>query len=1286
MNFVSINNTQIMFQRQFYRNFFILVSIFCININAQTVKVNIPWQTQTVISSTGVNNTSHLYFPKASFDENKTPFYNYTIKTDIFKDIESVTVNILNQVRLTEDEKSVNLSKFKSLNTEVNTGISQNQKIHTITFPSVVNNNRVLDVELDIKWKNTPQTKISAVNNYPTSSVLSTGTWYKIKTHLKGVHKITGKNLADANINLGDITPNNIRLFGQNNGMLPEINQVERPLSLLENAIEVVDGNNDGVFGESDYILFYAAGPDKWSYTPSKNAFRHETNIYSDDAYYFLNFDGGTTGKRIPNAQAISNTNTTVNSYDEFWFHEKQNSNLDRTGREWYGEKFDITDKYNFNVSAPDRIVSDTVYFEYRTVANSTTSTSVDLKIGSSIKLSQTLPAISTIFDYPPKATEAGAKSGDLLFPNANITFSLEYDNNGNFNAFAYLDYIMINYRNNLKFSNEQLHFRDKKSWKIGGNAKFNYTSTNSNLNIWNITEHTNIQKQNLSGNSFNTNVDDLNEFIAFNPSQTYAIDQITTVNNQNLHGIAQADYVLIYHPNFKSSAQALKEFHESFSGYSVAFVSTEEVYNEFSSGRQDLTALRDFIGMLYHRNIATDNQPKAVMLFGDASYDYKDYSDNNSNFVPTYEGTYSLNIAHSTATDDYLVCLDPTEGNPLSSGNYVDVPIGRFAIQTDQQGHDMINKIKTYKDYTNRGAWQNQISLVTDDVDKEWERGDLTFSANVIIDQFSDSNVNYNINKIYTDAYQQTNSAGGQRYPEGEKAINDAVVNGSLIVHYYGHGGEVGWATERILDIETINSWDNIKNLPSFVTTTCEFTRYDDLTRVSAGELVQLNPNGGSISLFTSTRQLNVLDANKLSRLFYENLNKKNANNEHLTMGEIMLAVKQDYSASNKRRFIIIGDPGLKLNYPKNKVSITSINGTHPTAFTDTIKALSKVVLLGEVTDLQDNLLADFNGTLSITVFDKERKNYTLNNDNVTDTDGVPLAPIEFTTQNNKIFKGDVNVANGTFKVEFLVPKDINFNVAKGKISLYAKNSDSDAWGADTNFLVGSIIANPDEDNLGPNIDLYMNDVSFVDGGLTDNNPDIYAILSDSNGINAVGTGIGHDISAVIDAKSSDPIILNDYYKTFPNTYKKGEVRYNLSDLKEGEHTLSLRAWDNYNNSNTEEITFVVARNEKVALDHVLNYPNPFTSYTDFQFEHNYENQAIEVQVQIFTISGKLVKTLHKEISTPTARVHGELIWDGLDDFGNAIGKGVYIYKLTVKIPESGKTANKIEKLVIIK
>lgn len=1278
---------------------------------AQTLNIEIPWKTDASIINEASINKNLLYFKGAIYDANFVPQYNYQVNNPENKTLERVNIINISFTPLTEEEKTINPSKLNSIIANWTEGIAKHVKQTDINIPVTLKNRKVKSLELELIWKDNPLQKTTTLN-FPTQSKLSNGNWFKISTSKKGIHKITGAQLKNAIPSLSSISSNDIRVIGQNNGMLPEMNNVDRPLELLENAIKVVDGG-DGVLDDNDYILFYASGPDKWSYNETKEALIYEKNIYSDQANYFISFNSG-NGKRVSDATPFGSSSPYISSsYDEYWVHELEKSNLDRTGREWYGEKFDITDSYSFNISAPNRITSDSVYFEFNNVASSSIASRFKLKHNGTTLLTQHLNKLTAVSGYFPKAMSSSAPFKKDIISGENILLNVEFENLGNFNAFGYLDYLMVNYRNELVLDNNQLQFRDIKAWKSSNNVvRFNYTSTNSNLNIWDITENSDAKNIISTGNAFSASAEELREYIAFNPNNTFSVDEIKPVNNQNLHGISQADYILIYHKDFKESALQLKSFHENYSNYEVAFVSTEEIYNEFSSGRDDLTAIKDFIRMIYFRMNVQGNTPVAVTLFGDASYDFKNYHNDFSCYIPTWEDPNSLSINQSTATDDYLVCLDENEGSPLRIADKIDIGIGRFVINSNQQGIDMVNKIKAYKNRDNYGPWQKQVTIVADDVDENWERSGLGKSANNVIDEFQDIHIKYSINKIFADSYEQINSSGGQRYPEVEKAIDNAVEDGSLVVHYFGHGGEGGWATERILSVDDINAWSNMQNLTSFITTTCEFTRYDDRERISAGEYAHLNPNGGAISLFTTTRTIYAHEATRLSKQFYSYLNSKDINGKHLTMGDLALKVKHGSNLQNKRRFILIGDPGLKLNYPEQNVVFTKINnqdfsnqtgiikalkkttieGKAPTLSnlqnisnpTDTMQALEKITIEGEIQTISNVLNANFNGTVFLEIFDKKKLNETLNNDNVPFLTGEE--PFVFYTQSNKIFKGEADVLNGKFKFDFIVPKDIDLTIGKAKVSAFAKSNTTDAWGADTTLYSGGIISNPSEDNMGPDIDLFMNDITFVTGGLTDDNPDIYAILKDSNGINAVGTGVGHDIIAILDAKSSNPIVLNDFYKTFPNSFTRGEVRYNLTDVADGEHTLSLRAWDNYNNSNTEEITFIVARNPKVALNHVLNFPNPFTSSTDFQFEHNYENQTIEAQVQIFTISGRLVKTLNAEIPNAESRVNGKLIWNGLDDFGNAIGKGVYIYKLTIQVPETGKRADKTEKLVIIK
>ena len=400
--------------------------------------------------------------------------------------------------------------------------------------------------------------------------------------------------------------------------------------------------------------------------------------------------------------------------------------------------------------------------------------------------------------------------------------------------------------------------------------------------------------------------------------------------------------------------------------------------------------------------------------------------------------------------------------------------------------------------------------------------------------------------------------------------------------------------------------------------------------------------------------------------------------------MGSIMKNAKNDPSLGstvNKRKFALIGDPALKIPYPQlniqtNNISLIEENLEKGVASikTDTINALSKVKVSGQIIDGIEN------GKLFITVYGKPNNLQTLNNN------GYLSEPFEFSLQKNIIYKGKVDVINSFFEYEFIVPKDIPFEFGNGKLSYYAYDNDQeiDASGSYKNLIIGGINSNAKLDDIGPEIELFMNDTSFVSGGITDSNPEILAKVFDSSGINTVGTGIGHDIVAIIDNMTNQPYILNDFYESDLNTYKSGIVRYPLSNISEGLHTLNFKVWDVYNNSNERDLSFVVSSSEEMALNHILNYPNPFSNFTKFSFEHNRPNQYLDVMIQIFTISGKLVKTLKNNIINSGFRDES-ITWNGLDEFGDKLAKGVYVYKIFVKSVDSGENVEKFEKLVIL-
>jgi hypothetical protein len=610
-----------------------------------------------------------------------------------------------------------------------------------------------------------------------------------------------------------------------------------------------------------------------------------------------------------------------------------------------------------------------------------------------------------------------------------------------------------------------------------------------------------------------------------------------------------------------------------------------------------------------------------------------------------------------------------------MSINHTIDVASGRIPVSTISEARIVIDKILSYYNKKAIGDWRNTITLLADDID---ENGEEVIQQGVesIADEIKNNKPIFNINKIYVDAFVQQNSSGGERYPEVNKAITNAIEKGTLVFDYFGHGGEAGFASERILDIPQIQGFNNPNTLPLLITVTCDFSRFDNPNRITAGELTFKSPIGGAASMITTTREVFISTGQR----FNEQLIRKLLafNDEDLTIAEALMATKNQFSTSTQKFFIFsFGDPAMRLAVPKPNILITKMNGIDVTQSLDTLKALSKIKFEGVVTDEENAVLTNFNGTLSTTVFDKLIEKTTLDNDGF----GVKMP---FDTQDSKLFRGKSTVENGVFSFDFIVPKDIKIAFGKGKLSFYAENGEIDKAGYNFDVAVGGINENAPEDTVGPEIKLFMNDESFIDGGNTNSSPNLIATLFDFSGINTSITAVDHDIVGVLDGDTSNPIILNDFYQTELNDFSNGNVTYTLRDLEVGPHTLKLKAWDTYNNSSETTLNFVVVSDAILNLENVLNYPNPFVNYTEFWFNHNKPNEPLEVQVHIFTVSGKLVKTINKMVQT-TGTLSRNITWNGLDDFGNKIGKGVYVYKLRVKSTASNLVSEKYEKLVIL-
>ena len=1127
----------------------------------------------------------------------------------------------------------------------------------------------------------------TSLRTYTASSVLATGDWYKIGITQAGVCKIDYDYLKNIGVDVDNLDPHNIKLYGNGGGMLAYANSTFRYDDLQENSIWV-SGETDSHFDSSDYFIFYGTNQNTWLYNSSTKEFNHQINIFADTTYYFINV-ASTPGKRISLRNSASGATSTVTSFDDYSYHEAELYNFLKSGREWFGEAVDyLNNSVTISSYVPNLITTDTVYFRSN-LAGRVTTPGVN---SFSISLNNAVIANQNFSYVGPNTTDPYLVQLNFkqpFFSNSqtmNLKFTL---NTNDQNGKGWLNYFELNYRRELNASNSGNHFsfRDKNTVGPGNISEFRISNTINNYSVWDVTDPLNVVAQetvNAGGiTSFAVGTDQLHEFVAFD-NQKFQIPIFREkIANQNLHSLAQADMILVTPALFLQQAYELADFHRTHDNLSVVVATTQQIFNEFSSGAQDVSAIRDFVKMFYDRATGLNDLPRFVLLFGDASYDNKYRISSNTNYVTSYESPGSISQTQTYMSDDFFGLLDDNEGT-WSGGEILDVSVGRMPIRSVGEAQSAVNKVKHYVSGNGSasanptfGNWRNVVTFIADDQDHNTHLRQADTLAMRVKNNFP----LYNIDKIYLDAFNQESTPGGQRYPEAHQAIIDRIQRGSLLTSYIGHGFELGWAHERVLEIADINNWSNYDNLSAFLTATCEFTRVDDPGRTSAGELVFLNPKGGGICLFTTSRLAFSSSNFNLCQKFFTHV-FDNSSGEFPTVGEIFERTKVDYfSDPYVRNFLLIGDPAVRLSYPKFSVKTNTINGVNVSQPVDTLKALSRVTITGEIQDNSGVKMTAFNGTIFPTVFDKTINYYTIGNDILSDDPSLPEA---FYLQKNMLFNGKISVINGDFSFTFTVPKDISFKYGRGKLSYYAHNGTTDAAGSDSIVVIGGINNNAVPDNEGPKVQLYINDDKFVRGGLTDSNPVLYAIVKDSSGVNMIGTGIGHDMTAELDDTRGQKYILNDYYENDRDSYQSGKVRYPFQNLAVGPHSLSFKVWDVYNNSSIATTDFVVSESAGLALEHVLNYPNPFTTHTTFMFEHNRPFVPLDVQVQIYTVSGKLIKTLSENVTMDGYRFE-DLQWDGLDDFGDKIGRGVYVYRLRVKTSD-GQYADKFEKLVILR
>lgn len=1100
-----------------------------------------------------------------------------------------------------------------------------------------------------------------------TSSVLADGEWYKIAVNATGIYKITVSGFENLGIPARGRNIADLSVFGNGGGCLPERNSVPRADDLKELAISVTDENGNGVFDGDDCVMFFGEAANVWRYSLNDRMFTYDVNPYSTENFYFFTFTPGIgSGKRIQTADESNLTVTKdVNTFISRAVINNDLANTHKTGQIWVGEKFtSSTRTRTFELQLPNMVSGERISARYAMASITTARSSFDVDWNGG----------HNTYNYQRNVPYKTFTDSRISQGGNSCVFSVTYGSNESL-AVGYLDFIEANAVSHLKYSGGEFDFRNFAD--NGSNSVSRYHLSNArNVKVWDVSDHGNVKmmRSDFSGDTlvFIAKSDSLREFAAFNGSSFLSPLRAERIDNQNLHAEKSIDLVIVSHKNFLQQAERIADLHRTYDNMSVLVTTPEKIYNEFSSGKQDAIAIRSFMKMLFDKASEDPNltKPRYLLLFGGASFDHRNLLQKNENVVVGYETKESFtDEGGSVASDDIFGYLHDDESGGTSES--LDIGIGRLPARTVAQADILTDKIRRYMTRNDfelpdiRGDWRNIAVFLADDADPG-SSGDVDFvnSSEYTVDTLEKLYPNLNIEKIYADAYMQQSGSIGSFYPDVTNAVTKKMNYGCVFLNYVGHGSPDHIGSERYMERSNIPNYSNANSLPFFMASTCSWGKYDDPDDVSGAETFLLSANGGGIGVVAASRPISHnrgVDTKISIELFASHDGTRNA------IGDAFRMAKNGFNTTHA--LTLFGDPALKLSLPEYNVAITKINDSEVVSgIADTATVLSRIKINGEIQDLAGNAVDDFDGKLYTTVFDKKSHHRTLANDN-------EETEIDFSQQKSVLFKSQDTVIGGKFEYSFIVPKDVSYKYDFGKLSHYAQSDNSNAAGNYKQILFGGFNEAADTMEFYPEVRLFMNDSLFISGGTTNSDPSIYAILSDKVGINAVGSGIGHDITAVLDNSVNEIITLNDFFETDISNSAKGYIRYPLYNLSEGTHTLTLKAWNIYNYSGSATIKFVVGPAEKNEIGRFFAYPNPAKDKVSIQLEHNSGSRLRSAEIFIFDASGRLVRKLTPSIAEGSSVV-GNIDWDFDTEGGAKVGRGVYFMRAVVTFSDGEQLA----------
>lgn len=1062
---------------------------------------------------------------------------------------------------------------------------------------------------------------LSFLSSAQEKPVLATGNWYKLAVSETGIHRIDPSFFRKMGVNPADVDPRQIQLYSQKPGMLPQQNNAWQSNALTENAIWV-SGEEDGRFDGNDAVYFYAESPHEILYDSVKAELKHQINIYTDSSYYFLTY-GQKTGLRVrPLATIHTQKGKLISQFDDYWYHETEMYNLLKSGREWWGEYLNNA-ALTFTANIPGIVSASDIKLRTSAIGAAQTATRFLWQLNGKQAGESPIGTVSNgTYDIKALRSDATFTIHADSAPADAITVGVTYERNGQSSAQGYLNYLALHVKRELRqYASQQVYrFLPEASDTV----TYQFGNVDSDWLLWNISNAKipAVINQNVQNNtsSFTTTGGKSNRhYIGFKTDQ--AIEPVFSekVNPQNIAGNVTPDLLIVTPSAWKQEAERLAAFRESNDGLETLVVTIEEIYNEFGGGKQDLTAIRDFAKHLYNRD---PGKLKYLLLFGDASFDYKNNLKNQSElqqkgWVPVYESRESLNPVYTYSSDDYYGFMKDSEGSwpESAAGDHtVDIGVGRLPVKSLSEAQLIVDKLIRYSSSVRAlGNWRNNVQFVADDGDGNIHQRHADELATLIQTDFMSS-------RVFIDAFPQNTGSEGQKAPSVNQLIHKKINEGTLILNYTGHGGVSGWAEEQVLTLADMQSARGMDNLPLLFTATCDFGRYDDPGLVSGAELMVLSPRGAAIGAISTTRPVYSSTNYTLSQAFYKALLAKGADRR---LGDIFKETKNKaLVGSLNRNFTLLADPSMQLARAQKRIRWAE----KP----DTLRALQKVRLKGQIYDAVTALKdARFEGTARIVLYDKQVAFKTLGNE------GKPETYSEF---RSKLFDGSVKVIGGEFICEFVMPKDIDYRVGIGRANVYAVQADSlmDASGQLDVTIGGS--ANPETDNTPPKLTGYIDNPSFKDGDLIEPSATLYVMASDENGISISNAGIGHNITLVVNDTTT--IILNDYYTADTGDYRNGVLTFPLENLPTGKYVIRVKVWDTYTNFSEIAFGFQVGAFKGIQLNTLKVYPNPFDKDLSFELTHNRVNDDVEIVFNLILNNGQSLGEFRRQYYNTEATI----------------------------------------------